>query len=147
ALGGSFAVEALTDEIERQAEEYLREIDQRGGTVACVESGWLQQAIADSAYDFQLAKEAGERLVVGVNAYREPPGEVPFELHRVDPETETRKVEGLARFRAGRDAAAVDAALDELVATARDGQANVMPATIAAVRARATGGEIVEALR
>jgi methylmalonyl-CoA mutase N-terminal domain/subunit len=147
ALGGSYAVEALTGEIERQAEELLAEIDERGGTVACVESGWLQQAIADSAYDFQLAKEAGERVVVGVNAYREPAGEVPFELHRVDPETETRKIEALARFRADRDAAAVATALDELVAVARDDDANVMPATIAAVRARATGGEIVEALR
>jgi len=146
-LGGSYAVEALTGEIERQAEELLVEIDERGGTVACVESGWLQQAIADSAYDFQLAKEAGDRVVVGVNAYREPPGEVPFELHRVDPDTETRKIDALARFRANRDAAAVEASLDELVAVARDEDANVMPATIAAVRARATGGEIVEAVR
>ncbi len=146
-LGGSYAIEALTDEIEAEAEAYLREIDERGGTVACVESGWLQQEIANSAYDFQLAKEAGERVVVGVNAYREPAGEVPFELHRVDPETEQRKIDALRAFRAGRDQAAVDSALEELADAAGDEDANLMPATIEAVRARVTGGEIVETLR
>ena len=146
-LGGSYAVEALTDEIEGQAEAYLREIDEQGGTVACVESGWLQQEIANSAYAFQLAKEAGERVIVGVNAYREPAGEVPFELHRVDPETEARKIDALRAFRAGRDASAVERALDELGEVVQDEQANLMPATIEAVRARATGGEIVETLR
>jgi methylmalonyl-CoA mutase N-terminal domain/subunit len=147
ALGGSYAIEAMTDEIERQAQEYLDEVDERGGTVACVESGWLQQEIANSAYDFQLAKEARERVVVGVNAYCEPPGDLPFELHRVDPETEERKIEALRLYRGARDSGRLTRALDDLVEVVRNPDANVMPATIEAVRARATGGEIVEALR
>jgi methylmalonyl-CoA mutase N-terminal domain/subunit len=147
ALGGSYAIEAMTDEIERQAQEYLDEVDERGGTVACVESGWLQQEIANSAYDFQLAKEARERVVVGVNAYCEPPGDLPFELHRVDPETEERKIEALRLYRGARDSGRLTRALDDLVEVVRNPDANVIPATIEAVRARATGGEIVEALR
>ena len=146
-LGGSFAIEALTDQIEAEADAYLREIDERGGTVACVESGWLQQEIANSSYDFQLGKEAGDRVIVGVNAYREPAGEAPFELHRVDPETEARKIAALRAFHADRDQAAVDRALEALADVAGNENANLMPATIEAVRARATGGEIVETLR
>src|SRR5437016_10633772 len=86
ALGGSYAVEALTDRIDGQAREYLERIDELGGTVACIESGWFQQEIADAAYRYQLAKESGELRVVGVNAYRDAEEQpVPFEIHRVDP--------------------------------------------------------------
>jgi methylmalonyl-CoA mutase N-terminal domain/subunit len=146
-LGGSYAIESLSDEIEREAQRYLTEIDEAGGTVPCIESGWFQHEIADAAYRFQLAKERGERVIVGVNAYRDDdPGALPFELHRVDPGSEQRKVAELAAFRARRDAAAVEAALAKLRAVAAT-DANLMPATIEAVRARATGGEIVETLR
>ena len=103
--------------------------------------------IADSAYRFQLAKEAGDRVVVGVNAYREDdPGVLPFELHRVAPDTEERKIAELQELRASRDQDEVDRRLGELVAVAQT-EANIMPATIEAVRARATTGEIVESLR
>jgi methylmalonyl-CoA mutase N-terminal domain/subunit len=86
-------------------------------------------------------------VVVGVNAYREQDlGELPFEIHRVDPETETRMVADLAEFRVGRGQALVERRLEEL-RSAASSEENVMPATIEAVRARATGGEIVEALR
>ena len=147
ALGGSYAIEAMTDQIEREARELIDEIDERGGTVACIESGWFQQEIADSAYQFQLKKEAGERVIVGVNAYRdENPGVLPFELHRNAPDTEERKIAELDEFRAERDQEAVDRALDELAAVA-EGDENIMPATLNAVRARATTGEIVERLR
>jgi methylmalonyl-CoA mutase N-terminal domain/subunit len=146
ALGGSYAVESLTDAIERDAQAYLDEIDGRGGTVACIESGWFQQEIADAAYGFQLAKEAGEYRIVGVNAHREPPAPVPFELHTVDPEAESRKIADLAEFRRARDDALVAERLEALAAAAATDE-NVMPATVEAVRARATGGEIVEALR
>src|SRR3990170_728892 len=94
-LGGSYAVEALTDAIERDARAYLDRIDEQGGVVGCIESGWFQQEIADAAYTFQLAKERGERVVVGVNAHRERTGAPPFELHRVDPESEARKIAAL----------------------------------------------------
>ena len=146
ALGGSYALEALTDRIEREARAHLDEIDELGGTVACVESGYFQQHIADAAYEFQLAKEAGERVVVGVNAYTEPREDAPFELHRVDPQTEARKIEALERFRRERDNELVAARL-AAVAEAAAGVADLMPPTIEAVRARATGGEIVEAVR
>jgi methylmalonyl-CoA mutase cobalamin-binding domain/chain len=147
ALGGSYAVEALTDRIEREAMEYLERIDELGGTVACIESGWFQQEIADSAYRYQLAKEAGELRIVGVNAHRDADAEpVPFELHRVEPEVEQRKIAELAEFRLARDRDRVEERLDELREVAA-GDENLMPATIEAVRARATGGEIVEAVR
>jgi len=146
ALGGSYAVEALTDSIEREAREYLDEIDRRGGARACIEAGYFQQEIADSAYSWQLAKERGERLVIGVNAYREEAEPPPFELHRVDPEVETRKIEALREFKAARDEQRVREALDAVSETAASDE-NVMPPTIEAVRARATGGEIVESLR
>ena len=147
ALGGSYAVEALTDRIDRQAQEYLERIDELGGTVACIDSGWFQQEIADAAYRYQIAKESGELRVVGVNAHRDAEEEpMPFEIHRVDPEVEERKIGELAEFRLSRDQACVDQRLEELREAAA-GDGNLMPATIAAVRARATGGEVVEAVR
>jgi methylmalonyl-CoA mutase N-terminal domain/subunit len=146
ALGGSYAVEALTDGIEHDAREYLDEIDGRGGVRACIESGYFQQEIADAAYAYQLAKERGERVVVGVNAYREEAEPPPFELHRADPEVEPRKIAALAEFKAARDQELVRERLDAVCEAAASDE-NLMPATIEAVRARATGGEIVEALR
>ena len=146
-LGGSYAIETMTDQIERDARELIDEIDERGGAVDCIETGWFQQEIADSAYRFQLSKDSGDRVVVGVNAYREDdPGVLPFELHRVAPDTEERKIDELEAFRAARDDQALERALDELVAVAKTDE-NIMPATIAAIRARATTGEIVETLR
>ena len=147
ALGGSYAVEALTDRIEDQALEYLERIDELGGAAACIESGWFQQEIADSAYRYQLAKEAGDLRIVGVNAYRDAEAEpLPFELHRVDAEVEERKIADLTAFKLARDLDRVDQRLEELREVAA-GDENLMPATIEAVRARATGGEIVEAVR
>jgi methylmalonyl-CoA mutase N-terminal domain/subunit len=145
-LGGAYAVEALTDAIEREALAYLDRIDEQGGVVHCIESGYFQSEIAEAAYEYQLAKETSDRVVVGVNAYRDESDEFPFELHRVDPDTETRKISALAAFKTTRDAALVEQRLRAL-AEAAAGTENVMPATIEAVRARATGGEIVEALR
>jgi methylmalonyl-CoA mutase N-terminal domain/subunit len=146
ALGGSYAIEALTDAIERDARAYLEEIDSRGGVRACIESGYFQQEIADAAYAFQLAKERGERVVVGVNAYREEPGPPPFELHRVDPEAEARKIAALREFKTSRDQRLVREQVEQLREAIASGE-NLMPATIEAVRARATGGEVVEAVR
>jgi methylmalonyl-CoA mutase N-terminal domain/subunit len=147
ALGGSYAIEAITDAIEEEAQAYLAEIDELGGVRACVESGYFQQEVADAAYTFQLAKERGDKVIVGVNAYREAAAPPPFELHHVDPEVEARKVAALAEFKERRDGRAVQARLDALAEVAASPDANLMPATIEAVRARATGGEIVESLR
>ena len=146
-FGGSYAIEAMTERIEREAREYLDKIDELGGTVACIESGFFQQATADAAYAYQLAKDAGTVRIVGVNAYRDTEAEpIPFALHKVDPEVEERKLAELRAYRASRDEALVEARLAELREVAT-GDGNIMPATIEAIRARATGGEIVEILR
>lgn len=146
-FGGSYAIEAMTERIEREVTEYLDKIDELGGTVACIESGFFQQATADAAYAYQLAKDDGEVRIVGVNAYRDAEAEpIPFALHKVDPEVEERKLAELREFRASRDGALVEARLAELREVAA-GDGNIMPATIEAIRARATGGEIVQVLR
>jgi methylmalonyl-CoA mutase N-terminal domain/subunit len=115
--------------------------------VAAIEAGWFQREIADFAYGEALRRASGERVVVGVNRYVDPPEEEePIQTHRLDPETEARQVEHLRRVRAARDGARVDELLARLRATALDEAANLMPATIAAVEARVTMGEVVGAL-
>jgi methylmalonyl-CoA mutase N-terminal domain/subunit len=145
-LGGAYLLEAFTDRIERDVNNYLTEIDHLGGALACIERNFFQKAIADAAYEYQLAKERGERVVVGVNKYRETQLDLPFPLHKVDPEVERRQIERLRRLKAERDSARVQRALQELQDVARDDAANLMPVTIEAVRAYATQGEIVKAL-
>ena len=146
-FGGSYAIEATTERIEREVREYLDKIDEIGGTVACIESGFFQQAISDAAYAHQLAKDAGELRTVGVNVYRDDEAEpIPFALHKVDPDVEERKLDELREYRSARDGALVEERLAELREVAT-GDGNIMPATIEAIRARATGGEIVEVLR
>ncbi|HEV8663567.1 MAG TPA: methylmalonyl-CoA mutase family protein [Candidatus Methylomirabilis sp.] len=147
-LGGSYYLEALTDQIEAAAWATLEKIDALGGTLAAVEKNYMQQEIADAAYAFQLAKERGERVVVGVNRYCEPQGgPLPIQLHRLDPETEARQIARLQRVKAARDDRAVARCLRDLQEAARDERANLMPPTIAAVKAHATLGEIVGALQ
>jgi methylmalonyl-CoA mutase N-terminal domain/subunit len=146
-LAGSWYVEALTDEVERAVWSYLERIDEMGGTLAAIERNFPQREIADTAYRIWLQKQTGEHVVVGVNKYADEGGEPPVALHKVDPETEGRKVAELGRIKAARDAGAVDRVLRELADIAGDPAANLMPATIAAVKARATMGEIVSTLR
>ncbi|MGH2720821.1 MAG: methylmalonyl-CoA mutase family protein [Actinomycetota bacterium] len=146
-LGGSFYVEALTDDMERGIWEYLRKVDAMGGTVRAIERNYFQREMADFAYAQALRKESGEQVVVGVNRYVDTEPGPPVEVHRVDPQTEHRKVTTLNRLKEGRDPARVARVLEDLQEAARDDGANLMPATIAAVRARATMGEIVNALR
>jgi methylmalonyl-CoA mutase N-terminal domain/subunit len=144
-LGGSYAVEALTDEIERRAEEYIRRIDQLGGAIAAIERGFPQSEIHDSAYLAQQAVETGEQIVVGVNEFvsEEPPA---LETLRVDPAVEQRQKERLQALRARRDglkAADLLAAL-ETAAKSRD---NLMPLILECVESELTLGEICGALR
>ncbi len=145
-LGGSYLVEAFTDRIEGEVNAYLEKIDGLGGTLACIERNFFQQEIADAAYAYQLAKERGERVVVGVNKYREEQLDIPFALHTVDADVERRQIERLARVKAARDTALAEKRLKELQEAARDEGANLMPVTVEAVKAHATGGEIVKAL-
>jgi methylmalonyl-CoA mutase cobalamin-binding domain/chain len=150
-LGGSWYVESLTDEFERSIWEILDRVEEMGGTIRAIEESFFQREMAEHAYRVARRQDTGEAVVVGVNKYVDEDetedGAGPVPVHRVDPRTERRQVERLRRIRAERDHAAVTRALEELRRTARDPGANLMPPTIAAVRARATGGEIVTALR
>jgi methylmalonyl-CoA mutase cobalamin-binding domain/chain len=147
-LAGSWYVEALTDEVERAVWSYLERIDGMGGTLASIERNFPQREIADTAYRIWRQRQTGEHVVVGVNKYAdEGEGEPPVALHQVHPEAERRKIAELGRIKAARDSGAVDRLLRELAEVARDPSANLMPATIAAVKARATMGEIVSTLK
>ncbi|MFQ5920254.1 MAG: methylmalonyl-CoA mutase family protein, partial [Thermoplasmata archaeon] len=144
-VAGSYYIEALTDEIEARATEYLRRIDQLGGMERALERGFVQKEIAEEAFRFQREVESGERRIVGVNAYSE---EEPahMEITRVDPALEAGQIERLGRFRKGRDASAVDGALGR-VRDAADGGENLMPSVIEAMGRHATLGEVSDALR
>ncbi len=144
-LGGSYFVERLTDEIEEEAYAYFRRIEDFGGVIPAIEAGFFQQEIADSAARFQAEVEAGERQIVGVNAYAsDEPLRIP--LLEMDPRGYDRQVARLAELRASRDAGAVERALDALRAAAR-GDANLMPCILDAARADATLQEIMDVLR
>jgi methylmalonyl-CoA mutase N-terminal domain/subunit len=146
-LGGSWYVESLTNEIERRALGYLERIEARGGMLRAIEDGFPQREIADTAYEIARRKASGEHVVVGVNRYVDEAPEPPIGTHRVPLSVERTKIADLRRLKAGRDQADVRRRLDDLVATARDERADLMPGTIAAVKARCTMGEIVNALK
>ena len=145
-LGGSYFLESLTEKMEQQALEYFRKIDAMGGMVSAIEKGFPQREIQDSAYQYQKAVERGEQVIVGVNKYTmtDEPSEVPILV--IDESVRTHQVERLEQTRTGRDAGAVATALDKLRVAARKNE-NTMPATIEAVRAYATLGEMCAALR
>jgi methylmalonyl-CoA mutase N-terminal domain/subunit len=144
-LAGSYFVEALTGEIERRAEEYLQKIDGMGGAVAAIEAGWIQDEIHEAAFRIQQRVESGDRVVVGVNRYEEA-DEEPVELQRIDEEQVRLQGERLRRLREGRDAGAVERALKEVEETAR-GTDNLLYPMREALKARATLGEVSDALR
>ena len=144
-LGGSYFVEALTDEMEAAAYEYFARIDELGGMVAAIERGFPQREIADAAFAYQQEVESRQRIVVGVNDYTLE-GEADPQLHRPDPDAERRQRDRLGRTRANRDEEAVEATLDTLRSVAT-GDANLMPAIIECARARVSEGEMVAALQ
>jgi methylmalonyl-CoA mutase N-terminal domain/subunit len=135
----------LTDELEACAWELIERVDEAGGAVAAVESGFVQEEIERAAFEFQQQVEARERVIVGVNAYEEESGER-IELLQIDPAAERRQLERTAQVRAERNAEAVGAAIEAVRETAR-GDANLLPPMREALRARCTLGEICEALR
>ena len=144
-LGGSWYVEALTDELEERATELIGRIDELGGAVTAIEVGWVQQQIEESAFRWQREVEQGERVIVGVNRHVGDDGER-IELHRLDPEVERAQRERTAALRAGRDAAAVESAVAE-VRRAADSTANLLPSLREALGVGATIGELCGALR
>jgi methylmalonyl-CoA mutase N-terminal domain/subunit len=154
-LGGSYAIDWMTNEIEAGARTLLDRIDAAGGTLAAIETGLIQRAIQESAYRAQQEVDAGRTTVVGVNAFEtdeemSPPGPAEagphIELLSIDPEVERRQIERVKSVRASRDGAATKAALDAVVAAAR-GSDNLVPPIVRAVEARATLGEIADAMR
>ena len=144
-FGGSYFIEALTDELERKAWELIQQIDELGGAVAAVEQGFVQGEIEQAAFRWQQEVEAGERVIVGVNAFTDA-DEQGVELLRIDPEGERRQLERTARVRAERNAEEADAALAEVRRVA-GGTENLLPPMREALRARVTIGEISNLLR
>jgi methylmalonyl-CoA mutase N-terminal domain/subunit len=144
-FAGSYAVESMTDALEAAARDLMRQIEDLGGAVAGVEHGFQRSEIEKAAYAVATGLDAGERVVVGVNRFVNDDGES-YEPLRVDPALEAEQVQRLRALRAGRDAAAVDAALAGVRAAA-GGTGNVLPPIKAALAARATVGEVCASLR
>ncbi|MCX8073625.1 MAG: methylmalonyl-CoA mutase family protein [Candidatus Binatia bacterium] len=144
-LGGSYAVEALTNQIEAEAWDYIRRIDELGGIVRAIELGFPQKEISEAAYRYQQQLERGEKVMVGVNKYqiRE---EAPIEVLRIPPEVEKKQVQRVRERKAARDRAVVAAALEKVRRAAREGS-NLMPPIIEAVKQEVTVGEISDVFR
>ena len=143
-LAGSYAIEALTDELAEAMWTEIERIEATGGALQGIESGAFADALADGAYALTQAIESGEKVVVGLNRF--PAAAEPLEVFRIDAAAERAQVDSLVALRAGRDSAAVDAALARLREDAAAGR-TVMPATIEAISAYATIGEICGVLR
>ena len=144
-VGGSFVVEALTDRLEREAREIIETIDRLGGTLAAIDSGFVQRAIQDAAYQAQQAIDSGKAVVVGVNRFTST-APVNIETLQTDPTVEREQVDRLRQLRSSRSARDWRGALDAVARAAASGD-NVMPPLIAAVEAKATVGEISDILR
>ena len=144
-VAGSYAIEKLTDEIEKGAQEYISKIDAMGGVLHAVETGYIQQEIQKSAFEYQNAVDRGEQVVVGVNRFQTD-DEEPIPTLRIDPEIERTQIARLNSLRARRDTRKAQATLVEIERRARTTE-NLMPAILIAVEAYATVGEISDALR
>ena len=145
-LGGAWFVEHLTNRMEQEAEAYFRKIEDMGGMLPAIAKGFFRREIERAAYENQRDVEAGRTVVVGVNRYRSEGHAPDVEILRIDPAVEAEQKERLARFKANRDRAAVDAALRRLERDAR-GDAELMPPVLDAVKAGATLGEICDVFR
>ena len=144
-LAGSYFLEAETNRIERDAEGMLQRIDAAGGTLAAIEQGLVQREIQEAAYRAQQAIDTGASIVVGVNRFAST-GPQPIEVLQIDPDVEPRQIARVQAVRAARDQRACQEALEAVQAIARSSD-NLVPAVIRAVEARATVGEIADALR
>ncbi len=146
-LAGSYYVEALTDEIERRAWEYIERIDQRGGALQAVESGYIQAEITEAAYEYQCQVERGERVIVGTNRFQSTEAEPTADILTVDPSVRQRQCERLRALRARRDNVRCQNVLERLQAAAATERENLLPLIVDAVEAYCTLGEISDAFR
>jgi methylmalonyl-CoA mutase N-terminal domain/subunit len=144
-LGGSYYVEALTDEIEKEMLEYLKRIEEKGGMVKAIESGWMQDELSRSAYQRQKEIEEGRRIVVGVNKFVTPE-KIEFKIHEPNPEVSEEMKRRLERLRKERDQSAVERCLRKIRDVAR-GKENLVPFVLEAVKNYATIGEICATLK
>ncbi|MBV8728108.1 MAG: methylmalonyl-CoA mutase family protein [Candidatus Eremiobacteraeota bacterium] len=145
-LGGSYYVEALTNEMEKQAEEYFRQIDEYGGVIEAIEAGFFQREIADASYRYQRSLETKERIIVGVNHFQKDENQADIELLKIGEVIEREQARSVQNVRQRRDQAAVAGCLDRLQKACNDPGDNLMPHIIDCVNAYATEGEIVEAM-
>ena len=144
-LGGSYYIEWLTNELERKAWEYLNRVEDIGGAIEAIESGYVQREIQEASYAYQQAIDEGKRIIVGVNKFAKE-DEEPQMIFRVNPEAERAQIERLARVRKERDQVTVDAALSRLEDVSRDGE-NLMHPIVEAVKAYDSVGEICGVMR
>ncbi|HUE12767.1 MAG TPA: methylmalonyl-CoA mutase family protein [Planctomycetaceae bacterium] len=143
-LGGSYFVETLTEQMRRQAEEYFERIEQQGGMLAAIGSGFFRREIAESAFAYQKAVDSRQKIIVGVNAFQEEEHQ-PIDILQVDEEAEIEQLRNLERIKKNRDASAVRAALDQLKRTAERKQ-NVFPTLMEVAKVRATVAEAMNAM-
>ena len=144
-LAGSYFVESLTNEMEKQAMAYITKIDEMGGIIKAIEAGYPQREIAEASYQYQRQVESGQKTIVGVNKYVMP-GEAPIPLLKIPPEVEALQLARLAEVKRTRDGKAVTSALRNLTAKARTGE-NLMPAILDCVRAYCTLEETGDAMK
>jgi len=145
ALGGSYYIENLTNELEKGAREYLDRVEDMGGAISAIEAGYIQREIQEAAYAYQKAIDDGDKVIVGVNRFVEE-GEQPPMTFRLDPASEKAQIERLDKVRADRDDDAVKAALAALTEACRNGE-NLMAPIVEAVKTYASVGEISDAMR
>ena len=144
-LGGSFHVEGLTNELERQAYSYFDQIEQLGGVVQAIKENFFQKEIAEASFRYQAEVEAGERVVVGVNRYVQA-DEKPIPYLKLDEGLEREQIERVRAVKAGRSAVEVERHLRRVADACRSGQ-NLMPALVDAVKAHVSLGEIADVYR
>ena len=145
-LGGSYFVEALTDEMERQAEAYFQQIEEYGGVVEAIEAGFFQKEIAEASYRYQRSIESKDRVIVGVNHFQRDEEQGDMDLLKITEEVARGQAASLTELKKTRDSAKVAQTLDRLTQACRDEKDNVMPHLIDCVNAYCTEGEIVEAM-
>lgn len=144
-LGGSYAVEAITNKIESEAEKLIEEVEKMGGMIPAIEKGWVQRQIEDSSYKYQKEIEQKKRIVVGLNSFTEEK-ETPIPILKIDPALEEEQVNRLKKLKDGRDNTMVEKSLKKLKEAAISSE-NIMPPTLEAVKCYATIGEIIKTLK
>jgi len=146
-LGGSYVIEQLTNELEEHIAKELKAIDDMGGAVAAIESGYMQKRIAESAYEYYRGVANGEKVIVGVNKFADSEEDQSFRVLRVDPKIREEQIASIKAVKSKRDNVKVEKSLEELGKAAATENVNLMPLIIDAVRNRCTLGEIMDTLR